>query len=182
MYGLVNRAIGDLVCRHFDDATWQRIRARSGVAEDVFLSMETYPDSVTVALVVAASEELKLEPSTVLELFGEHWVNYAAAQGYRDLMQVRGDSLFAFISRLDDLHSRLALTFPELRPPSFKTADVTASSLRLHYFSEREGLASFVIGLVRGLGKLFGTPVDVVHDVPRGGSRDHHEFVVTLRT
>jgi len=182
MYGLVNRAVCDLVCRNFDEATWLRIKARSGVAVDVFLSMETYPDDVTVALVMAAAQELDVTPTAVLELFGEHWVGYAAGHGYRDLMQVRGESLFAFIARLDDLHSRLSLTFPKLKPPSFRTSEVSECSLRLHYVSERTGLGPFVVGLVRGLGKLFGTPVNVVHDIVRGEARDHDELLVTLRT
>lgn len=180
MYGLVNRAVCDLVCRNFDEATWLRIKRRAGVDVDVFLSMETYPDAVTVGLVSAAATEMNVTPAAVLELFGEYWIEYAARHGYRDLMQARGDSLFAFIARLDDLHSRLALTFPKLRPPSFRTTDVTDHSMRLHYSSEREGLAPFVVGLVRGLGKLFGSRVHVVHDVQRGGARDHDEFLVTI--
>lgn len=31
-------------------------------------------------------------------------------------------------------------------------------SLLLHYYTHREGLAHFVVGLVRGLGKMFKTP------------------------
>lgn len=180
MYGLVHRAIHDLAEKSTDPATWQRIQARAGLEQDVFLSMETYPDEVTVALVVAAAAELGLSVDDLLERFGEHWVSYASHHGYRDLLHARGDSLFAFIGRLDDLHARLSLIFPKLRPPSFKTELVDERTLRLHYVSERAGLAHFVIGLVRGLGQLFQTPVSVVIDRRREDGHPHDELLVTL--
>ncbi len=178
MYGLVNRAMNDLVCQRFGEPTWERIKARAGVDVDVFLSMQTYPDELTVKLLVAAASELETGTDVLLEQFGEHWVEYATHHGYKDLMQARGTSLFTFISRLDDLHSRLSLTFPELRPPSFKSTRLTEHSIRLEYRSAREGLAPFVIGLMRGLGKVFGKYVEVEHDVHRGVASDHDEFLV----
>jgi hypothetical protein len=181
MYGMVNRAVEDLVTKRFGEATWERIKARAGVDVDVFLSMQTYPDPITYSLVGAASQELSLSAETVLEVFGEHWVEYAAANGYRDLMRARGQSLFAFIARLDDLHARLALSFASLKPPSFRTSEVTEQSLRLHYFSTREGLAPMVKGLIRGLGKLFEVEVDITQELAKAAGADHDEFIVTLR-
>jgi len=180
MYGLVNRAIQDLVIKSSDPATWERIKVRAGLDVDTFLSMETYPDEVTVGLVVAAATELETTPDVLLESFGEHWVTYAAQHGYRDLMQARGDSLFAFIARLDDLHARLSLIFPKLRPPSFKTEEIDARTLRLHYVSQRSGLTPFVVGLVRGLGLLFGVTLDVKVDRRREDGYGHDELLVTM--
>jgi len=79
---------------------------------------------------------------------------------------------------LHALHSHVAAGFPALRPPSFWCTDVGDGQLRLHYQSEREGLAPMVVGLVKGLGGVFNTPVTVSHVVPRG-SGTHDEFHVT---
>ncbi len=179
MYGLVNRAICDLLQHELGEAGCARVKERAGAGIEVFVSLQTYPDQSTVALVVAAAEEMKLTVDEVLERFGVHWVHYAVSHGYRDLMQARGTSLFDFIARLDDLHSRLTLTFPELRPPSFRVTDRTSDAMRLHYVSEREGLAPFVAGLIRGLADLFQVTVSVVHDKRRGTDGDHDEFLVT---
>jgi hypothetical protein len=50
--------------------------------------------------------------------------------------------------------------------------------MRVHYYSERLGLAPLMVGLLRGLVKRFGTEVDVAHDQIRGPERDHDEFLV----
>ena len=181
MYGLVHRAIHDLAVKTADPATWLRIKSRAGLEEDVFLSMKAYPDETTLALVGAAASELGTSVEALLEQFGEHWVAYASEHGYRDLLQARGESLFAFIARLDDMHARLSLIFPKLRPPSFRTESIDDQTMRLHYVSERAGLAPFVVGLIRGLGKLFRTHVEVQLDRKREDGFAHDEFLVTIK-
>jgi len=178
MYGMVNRAVGDLVTSRFGEPTWQRVKARAGVEVEVFVSMDTYDDASTYRLVDAAAVELNLPAETILEVFGEHWVEYASQHGYRDMMSIKGQSMFDFLSRLDDLHARLALSFPKLKPPSFQTVSQSDGSMRVHYFSSREGLAPMVTGLLRGLGKLFEVEVLVLHDRRKGPDVDHDEFVV----
>jgi len=178
MYGLVNRAVQDLVQTRFGDDAWENIKRRAGIDVTVFLSMQTYDDSITYALVEAAVAELGASAEAVLESFGEYWVDYAARHGYRPMMCVKGQSLFGFIARLDDLHARLSLSFPELNPPSFRTVREADDTLRLHYYSSRRGLAPMVTGLIRGLGKLFEVDVSVTHDRRRGEEFDHDEFSV----
>ena len=55
MYGMVNRAVEEMVLIHYDDATWERIKAEAGVAEEEFMSHEAYPDEMTYRLVSAAA-------------------------------------------------------------------------------------------------------------------------------
>lgn len=179
MYGLVNRAMHELIEGAHGRQTWERIKARAGVEVDAFLSLQTYPDALTVSLVQAASEELQTNPETLLRLFGEYWVGYAVEHGYRDLLQARGDSLFAFIGRLDDLHSRLSLVFPELRPPSFKAEVLSERRMRLHYISERDNLGAFVIGLLHGLAKVFGERLEVEQVAQKSSGNAHDEFLVS---
>jgi Haem-NO-binding len=128
--------------------------------------------------VTAASEALGLPEETILEEFGEYWTVYTAEAGYGPLLQFAGTSLFDFLQNLDNMHTRVALIFPELEPPSFWCSEITLQSLRLHYRSARPGLAPLVLGLVKGLGKRFGTPVTVTLDRSRDATRDHHQFVV----
>lgn len=174
MYGLVNRAVEQMVRQQFGAATWQAIQVRAGVEDEGFLAMRTYPDDVTYRLVGAASAELNLPAEAVLEAFGEFWVNQTATASYGDLMHLQGRTLPEFLQNLDQMHSRLALTFKEMRPPSFRCSDVTPSSLLLHYDSDRAGLLPFVVGLVKGLGTFFATPVtiEVVSRRDDGGDHD----------
>lgn len=181
MYGLVNRSVEQLVTDKFGEATWDRIRERAGIDDSVFLSSEQYPDATTYALVGAASAELGLTPEQVLEAFGEHWALRTAREGYGSLLDACGKTLPDFLENLPRLHDRIVLTMPRLRPPTFATSMRTPTSIRLHYSSTREGLAPMVVGLIRGLGKMFDTAVEIVHHAPPAG-QGVHDFDIAWST
>jgi Haem-NO-binding len=183
MYGLVNKAIQDMVCSKFGLETWQT----AAVQDDSFSSMEGYPDDVTHRLVKAASSVLALSPAQVMEAFGEFWVEYTATQGYGELMDMSGDDLPEFLDNLDNMHARVGVSFPKLQPPSFNCSDTTTDSatgdeaLKLHYHSHREGLAPMIVGLVKGLGSRFNTDVDITHTCSKADGASHDEFLVKYK-
>ena len=178
MYGLINKAVRDLVVSRFGEAKWDEIRCKAGVEDADFVSMEKYPDDTTYRLVGAASEVLNTPAEQVLELFGEYWTVYSAEAGFGQMLEFAGSNFVDFLRNLDNMHTRIALTFPKLAPPSFRISDVTDGSLKLHYYSKRPGLAPLVVGMVKGLGKRFGIPVATRLEHPRGDGRDHDEFLV----
>jgi len=178
MYGMVNRAVEEMVCTHHGEAVWERIKATAGVDVDVFMSNEGCPDEMTYRLVGAASEVLGVPADKILEAFGEHWVLHTARDAYGGLMQAAGKSLPEFLSNLPNFHSRVAMIFPKLQPPRFQCTDVTDRSLKLHYRTHRRGLAPFVVGLMQGLGKMFVTPVTVRLVESRDDGADHDVFDV----
>ena len=178
MYGMVNKAVEDMVCRNYGAPTWKRIKEQAGVDTEVFLSNEPYADEVTYRLVAAASEILRTPAADILEAFGEHWVLHTAQEGYGPLMRAAGRSLPEFLLNLPNFHSRVAMIFPQLQPPRFKCTDITACSLKLHYFTHRRGLEPFVVGLVRGLGKMFEMAVTVDLVAARSLGADHDIFAI----
>ena len=178
MYGLVNRAVEDLVTHRFGAPAWEQVKAEAGVDVEVFVAMSPYPDTVTYALVAAASTVLGLPAPQVLEAFGEYWMQYSAGQGYGELLDLMGHDVPSFLEQLDEVHERLKLSFPDLVPPSMAVSDVTDASLVVHYRSDRDGLAPFVVGLLRGVGARFGRPVEVTLARGREHGHDHDEFLV----
>lgn len=178
MYGLVNKAIEDLICGQFGVDTWEVVKRKAGVEAEAFVSMESYPDDVTYNLVAAASEVLALSPEDVLKAFGEHWVLYTAREGYGELLKMSGKSFKEFLHHVDDLHAHVGLSFPNLMPPSFKCTENGDGSVALHYYSSRPGLAPMVIGLLNGLGKMFKTEIDVSQTMSREDGDDHDVFLV----
>ena len=178
MYGMVNKAVQGLVCEQFGEEAWERIKARAGVDVEVFISNEGYPDELTYRLVAAASEELQLPAEAVLHAFGEYWVLDTAQRGYGELMKAGGRNLVDFLVNLPSFHSRVSLLFPNLIPPRFEYSHRGDDRITVHYFSHRPGLAPFVVGLLRGLGKMFGTPVEVTQTRHKDGGADHDEFLV----
>jgi hypothetical protein len=178
MYGLINKAIHDLVTSRFGESKWHEICQKAGVTDAAFVTMEKYPDETTYQLVGAASAVLGAPPEDILETFGEYWTVYSAEAGFGHLLEFAGSNLVEFLRNLDNMHTRIALTFPQLEPPSFRVGEVTESSVQLFYHSKRPGLAPLVIGMVKGLGKRFDTPVSARLTRPRADDRDYDEFQI----
>ncbi len=178
MYGMVNKALEDMIVSEHGQQLWHQIRESANVDVEVFVSSQGYPDAVTYALVVATAERLQLTVAELLERFGVHWVVRTAQDSYGDLMAAGGKTLRDFLIHLPDFHARVSLIFPHLKPPQFACSDIGERSLRLHYRSHREGLAPFVVGLLRGLSQSYQTPVTIEHAASKADGADHDEFVV----
>ncbi|MEQ9440733.1 MAG: heme NO-binding domain-containing protein [Cyclobacteriaceae bacterium] len=178
MYGIVNKAIQGLVTENFGEPTWHQVKEKSGIKEDLFLSSESYPDSMTYELAGAASEVLGISLREVLIAFGEYWILKTGKESYGALMQAGGSNLKEFFINLPNFHSRVMLMYPKLSPPEFQVSSVQDNSLHLHYYSHREGLEDFVHGLILGLGKLFDTVVDITLLQSRNEGADHEVFLV----
>jgi hypothetical protein len=163
MYGLVNRAIEQLVVSLKGEDTWQRVCARAGVQADGFVAMCPYHDDMTFALVAAVSEELGLQADQVLEAFGEYWILYTAEEGYAEMLASGGNDLRSFMANLDDMHGRVEMIFPAMQLPQFSVVDIDDGRFHVHYRSARRGLAAMVTGLLRGLAKRFAQSVEVQH-------------------
>ena len=179
MYGLINRAIKDLVIERAGEAAWKRVHHDAGVQEDEFVAMESYSDESTYALIGSASRLLDLPQEEILKEFGRKWITYTAARGYGELMDGWGLDVGSFLDNLNQIHARLKLAMPRLEPPHFEVFERGESSLVLRYWSDRPGLSPMVIGLLEGLGERFGTPVSVELRSARSEEQDHDEFFVT---
>lgn len=155
MYGLVNKAIKDLVTEKFGKDKWDQIALMSNFQDEDFVSMNSYPDELTYNLVKYSSQVLKADASVILEAFGEYWILFTAQEGYGDLMDLTGSSLVEFLDNLDMLHSRMSNIMPHLEPPQFRTENKTENSVELVYMSKRQGMAPMCLGLIKGLGKRF---------------------------
>lgn len=178
MYGLVNQAVEDLAVRLGGDQLWSTILERAGLPPPVFVAMEPHDDAITYRLVGAASEVLRLSPAEILEAFGEHWILYTGREGYGPMLSAMGTTLPEFLGALNAMHSRVALSMPALRPPSFACEELDERRVLVRYWSERPGLAPMVTGLLKGLGAQFDLDITVTLTDPRPEGVDHDTFLV----
>jgi len=178
MYGMVNRAIEELIVGSHGLAVWESIKRSAGVDEDVFISTHGYPDEITFFLVAAASTELAIPLPEFLRRFGIHWITRTARVHYADLLASGGASVREFLFNLPLFHQRISLLFPHLDPPEFRCEEVAERSVRLHYYSRRPGLTHFVEGLILGLGEYFQTSITVSITAQKASAADHDEFLV----
>jgi len=178
MYGMVNKAVEEMVVQNHGQEVWESIKAEAGVEVDVFMSNESYPDQMTYNLVAAASRILGRPSDDILFAFGEHWILHTAQSGYGGLMQAAGGTFPEFLRNLPNFHARVSMIFPRLKPPRFECTEILSQSLKLHYYSHRVGLEPFVIGLLCGLGKLFACRVHVEQIAFKQRGAEHDVFDV----
>lgn len=179
MYGIVNQAIEDLVKANFGEEKWDKVKERSGIDDDFFISNEPYDDIITYKLAAAASEELGISVDKVLNAFGEWWILKTGKEKYGGLMEAGGNNLKEFLINLPIFHNRIMLIYPKLTPPEFKVDNLEENSIHVHYYSKREGLQEFVRGLLYGLGKMYNTVIKVKLIESRMGGNDHEVFKVS---
>lgn len=179
MYGLVNKAIQDLVCEKFGEEKWNEIKKRAGFEDDFFIGLQAYPDSLTYNLVRHGSEVLGADAAVLLEAFGEYWILYTASEGYGNMLELAGSTLPDFLRNLDMLHTHVSNIMPSLVAPQFTTRNETDHSIELEYRSQREGLTPMVVGLLRGLGKKFEKDCTIEHIQEKNESSDCHVFRIS---
>ena len=178
MYGLVNRALQQLVCARCGDEGWRRVRLRAGVEDEVFVRMDSYPDEITERLLASASEELNTPANQLLEDFGRYWVRYTLVEGYGALLHDLGSSFSEALNSLDGMHARVSLLYPALRPPRFRCETVGPTTIRLHYLSQRRGLSPMVVGLIEGLAERYGLQATASHE--RQHEPGHDSFIIEI--
>ena len=179
MYGIVNKAIEELVTEKFGLDAWEAVKEKSGVDVDFFLSNEPYDDALTYKLAGGASEVLGITVGQVLNAFGEWWILKTGKEKYGGLMEAGGNNLKEFLVNLPLFHNRIMLIYPKLTPPEFKVSDVTDNSILVHYHSKREGLQEFVRGLLCGLAKMYQTDVVIELVQSRDEGSSHEIFKVS---
>lgn len=181
MYGLVNRALQQLVCASKGEQTWNEIRRQAGVEDEVFMRMDSYPDEVTYRLMGAASEVLDTPVPELLRQFGRYWTRYTMVEGYGAMLNDLGPTFHEALAALDSMHARVALLYPSLKPPIFRVTAITPDSLSLHYYSNRPALGPMVHGLVEGLAERFGITIEVLHAYAKGDEHDHDRFDIRIQ-
>lgn len=180
MYGMVNLAIQGFISERYGETVWQEVKARAAPSIEQFLTMEQYPDEMTQGIMMAASEISGDNIAELMDNVGEYFVGFARHSGYGELLQIIGTTLPETLSNLDNMHTRVGLSFPELRPPVFWCTEVEEHSLVLHYQSVREGLGSMIPGTVRGLAAMLNTTAEIEWIASRQDGADHDQFRVTF--
>ncbi|MBO6858537.1 heme NO-binding domain-containing protein [Roseibium sp.] len=180
MYGMVNEGIRTFILDNHGPEAWQSICETAGLEELEFERMSSYDDAITYKLVGAICSFTGLPASDVLSIFGKYWVEYAGASHFGNLMRLAGNSFIEQLKGLDDMHDRILLSMPHLKPPSFEVDQKEDGSCILHYYSDRDGLAPMVVGLLHGLAKETGESIEVNQVAVKSEQADHDIFEIRI--
>ena len=178
MYGLVNRALQSLVINKLGREGWIEVCRKVHLDESDFVNFMPYPDSVTYQIAAVAAQKMNFTLDQALEAFGEHWILFTVDEGYGDLISICGSSFVEFLNNINSLHARIRLLHPSISPPKITCSDIQKNSVKIHYFSHRDGLAPMVVGLIKGLAKRFNTSVNITLIQAKADGHDHDEFEV----
>lgn len=161
MYGMVNEGVRTFVIEKFGKDAWEAIRLDAGIDTSQFDRMHTYDDAITYGLVAAVARHTDTPESEVLSVFGEYWVGYAGNSGLGNLLTLAGRNFVERVQNLDDMHDRMMVAMPGLKPPSFEIEELGQNVFELSYYSPRPGLTPMVIGLLHGLAAQTGEKISV---------------------
>jgi hypothetical protein len=150
------------------------------VDDAVFVIMKQYPDELTYALAGCVARRLGVPLPDALRAFGHHWMAYAERQPWGKVMHSMGGSVRQLLPALDALHARIALAFPGVRMPHFRTETQPDGSIRVQYISERAGLAPFVLGVLEGIGAMYGEMIEVRQVEDRDAGAEHDVFLISF--
>jgi Haem-NO-binding len=151
MYGMIHRAVRQMVLEHKGLDFWTSIE-RSAAAEPAhFISSVTYDDSITMRILDEAATALGVELNTLLEDFGKYWILFAEHGSFGSILRFTGQDIETFVSNLDRMHRTIQDVMQQSRMPSFTIIRKERGNLLVAYTSERKGLEPFVIGLFLGL-------------------------------
>ena len=150
-----------MVTEGHGEAIWEQVLAKAGVPSDSFLSMRSYDDEITFRLAVASSDVLGIDVDSALHAFGKHWVSHTLVRDYDALVRSTGSTMLEFLENLNALHDRISTTFLDYEPPEFRVSELTNNRMDVEYISHREGLNSFVAGLLVALSERFNEAMSI---------------------
>lgn len=177
MYGMIHRAIRQMVIDNAGAEDWACIEQRLGVGPQDMISAHVYEDALTVTLLESAAAEMGMTVPDCLRAFGHYWIRFAERGTYGDLMDFTGRDLPSFIANLDRMHQAVQAAMPDARVPSFALVESSSRRLRVEYRSDREGLEPFVEGLLAALVERFGMRGSVTLEPGRSNAV---EFLIAL--
>ncbi len=166
MKGTILKCLQEMVESRFGKAEWQEILGDAGFKGPQLFSLSADVDEgKALALFASAARVLEISPEQAADAFGDHWVNEYAPRVYQTIYG-RYKSAREFILAMDEVHVMVTDSVPNARPPRFDFEKQGEKTLLVTYRSKR-GLIDLYIGLARGVGKRFGTLLEIQKLSPR---------------
>ncbi len=151
MYGMVNEGIRSFIVKNYGEGKWREIAKLANLKDEDFILLQIYSDKLTYDLVGAICQVLEITPSQALEAYGRYWISFAAGAGYENLLLMFGSDFRSCLHNLNHMHEHMGAYMSGIVAPAFHVVEESASEIKVDYFSKREGLAPFVLGLLHGL-------------------------------
>lgn len=160
MKGIIAKCLKDMVVEKFGEKAWNDILVMSGMEKGMMIvSMGDLDDAVVLKMIESTCKVLGVSMAQAADVFGEYWVCHFAPKIY-SAYYAGVETAKDFLLKMDEVHKITTSTIPNARPPRFEYRWESPKVLIMHYKSKRN-LIDILVGLVKGVGKYFNTPLNV---------------------
>lgn len=155
MHGLVHIALRAFVLEDYGEASWDNALREADVKDEqsILDASTQYPDSATVAVVVAATRALQIALDKLLHAFGEFFVHWLDDLDQLRVLDAMGDTLEQVLTNVNALHHTLSRMHSSSEFPTLGVSGaLTTGNLLISYASVRGHLLEpFLLGVLQAL-------------------------------
>jgi len=150
---MIHTALQKFVETSFGPEVWKALLVRSGLENEIFTPLQSYPDEQIVRLVAEAEAMSGTPAVTLLEGFGEFLVpTYLSLYG--TLLKPEWRTLEVLENTEETVHRVVRMRNPGAEPPRLRVRRTAEDEVELTYDSERK-LCAVARGIARGVAKHF---------------------------
>ncbi|EGD78971.1 L3i88 isoform d [Salpingoeca rosetta] len=140
-----------------------------------------YSDAQTMLFLDLASKATGHKVEECMFEAGKVSMGTFVRNGYEPVLRTLGKDFFTMLTNLDSLHDNFLSAFPEMKVPLLQPERNPDDSMSIHYYSQRRGLAPFMMGALKSAAKmLYDLDIDIHHRLKRDKDHDHDVFHVFM--
>ena len=178
MKGIVFNLLSEMVEEKFGIEAWDTLLLDTE-QDGVYVSTESYPDEMLMALVSAASNRLDIPVHDLVKAFGEFMFPHFYKQFptfFEADMTLKG-----FLLSVDRvIHVEVRKLHPDAGLPEFEYIDEEDNELTMYYASPRK-LCMLAEGLIAGAATHFNTKYALTHDECMHKGADRCKLHLTIQ-
>ena len=159
MHGIIHLELQRFVIERHGEEAWRSVVDKAGLTGEIFTPLRSYPDEQLVGLVGAAVELTSVNPTVLLEAFGEYLApRYIALYG--KLLKPEWRTLDVPEHAENTIHRVVRLREPGALPPRLQAQRISPNEIRMTYDSPRK-LCAVARGIGRGIAAQFGEQLSI---------------------
>jgi hypothetical protein len=177
MHGIIFSALKKYVRTRLGDEAWTNLRTAAGLADRVYLPVQTYPDAEIDALIDTVATLSGISTQQLLQDFGRSMAPDFLTV-YRPLLQREWRTLDVLENVETRIHAAVRQNNPGANPPALQIERPAADRVVIHYESERRWCA-LGKGLIQGVADHFGETVKIAEETCQREGASICQIVVT---
>ena len=177
MHGIIFSALKKYVRTRLGDEAWTNLKTAAGLADRVYLPVQTYPDEEIDALIQTVAMLSGITADQLLQDFGKSMIPEFLTV-YRPLLHPEWRTLDLLEHIESKIHPAVRTNNPGARPPVLEIERMTTSQVVIRYRSPRNWCA-LGKGLIQGVADHYGERVTIQETTCQRDRGEACEITVT---